>query len=53
MNLTIGERIAWGVYSFVATAQTVVGLGGVIFFLGVGLSRLFDRLIGEEKTENE
>ncbi len=48
MNMTIGERIAWGVYSFVATAQTVVGLGGLIFFAAVGLSRLLDRLIGEE-----
>ena len=53
MNLTIGERIAWGVYTFIATAQTVVGLVGLIFFAGVGLSRLCDRILGEEKIENE
>lgn len=46
--MSIGERIVWGVYSFVATAQTVVGLGGLILFAAVGFSRLLDRLIGEE-----
>ena len=53
MNMTIGEKIAWGVYSFIATAQTVVGLVGLLFFAGVLLMRGLDRLIGEEKTENE
>ena len=53
MNLTIGERIAWGIYTFIATAQTVVGLVGLIFFAGVLLMRTVDRILGEEKIENE
>lgn len=51
--MTIGERLIWGLYTVIATAQTVVGLAGLIFFAGVGLSRLCDRILrgeGEDRA---
>lgn len=45
-------KLIWGVYDAIATAMTTTGLLGLIFFAGVFLKRGFDRLIGEEVTND-
>ena len=46
-------KLIWFAYDVIATAMTTTGLLGLLFFVGVGLVKGFDKLIGEESENGE
>lgn len=47
------EQFIWSFCRIVANAMTMTGLVGLTFFAGLGLRRLYNRLLREETTDHE